>query len=128
MLESCLDPSSSIALQFVSAFAYLHPLLNMMAFSSVRKDYCITDLRNPFQTDGLGKRIGESLTSSPKSLPSLLLWDERGHQLFEAITKSKDYYGTAADKEILFGNIESVCDMIGDGGYLLELGSGSVFH
>lgn len=98
-----------------------------MVISSARKDYNITDLGNPFQTDELRERISESLTSTPKCLPSLLLWDERGHQLFEAITKSKDYYGTAADKDILVDNLKSVCDMIGDDGILIELGSGSVF-
>lgn len=95
-----------------------------MAIPSAKKGYYISDLGEPFQTDGLRKRISEGLTSTPKSLPSLLLWDERGHQLFEAITKSKDYYGTIADKEILFEKLELVCDMIADGGILIELGSG----
>lgn len=95
-----------------------------MAIQSVKRDYFITELGNPFQRDGLRKRISEGLISTPKTLPNILLWDERGHQLFEAITKSEDYYGTNADKEILVENLQSLCDMIADDGILIELGSG----
>lgn len=98
-----------------------------MAISSATKDYNLTDLGDPFQIDELRERISENLTSTPKCLPSLLLWDEQGHQLFEAITKSKGYYGATADKDILVENLESVCDMIDDDGIMIELGPESVF-
>lgn len=119
-----MDHPFPLILQFIQAFTYVHSISDVMAIPGAKKNYDITEIRNPFQKDDLRKRISKGLAATPKSLPSLLLWDERGHQLFEAITKSKDYYGTTADKEILVENLELVCDMIADDGILIELGSG----
>jgi uncharacterized SAM-dependent methyltransferase len=70
--------------------------------------------------------IKSGLTATPKQLPSLLLWDADGHKLFERITKSTSYYGTRADQDIMVEHMDRLCDMIGEDGILLELGSGYV--
>jgi uncharacterized SAM-dependent methyltransferase len=95
-----------------------------MASPSNKYSYSITEIGSPLRREDLAASIEEGLTSVPKQFPSLLLWDQQGHQLFEAITTSKDYYGTTADKEIMADNLKAICDMVGDNGILIELGSG----
>ncbi len=64
------------------------------------------------------------LTAAPKSLPPKWFYDKVGSELFEEITRLREYYPTRAEREILeqrAGEIarSSGCDT------LLELGSGS---
>ncbi|KAL2007582.1 hypothetical protein VTN00DRAFT_9020 [Thermoascus crustaceus] len=69
-------------------------------------------------------RLG--LTSKPRWLPSLLLWDAKGLQLFEEITHSEPYYLFEAEKWVLEQNVNSITDVIKPNSVILELGSGSL--
>lgn len=69
-------------------------------------------------------QIELGLQCTPKKLPELLLWDERGHHLFTKIMQSEHYPGTRADGEILAEHVEELVDMLGTGGTLVELGAG----
>lgn len=97
-----------------------------MAVPAPQVKFTIQYIRRENPTADLYTAIKLGLTSTPKQLPSLLLWDAEGHQKFESITKSQSYYGTRADQDIMIENMNQLCDMIGDDGILLELGSGYV--
>jgi hypothetical protein len=42
-----------------------------------------------------------SLRGTPKELPAVWLYDERGSRLFEEITRLPEYYPTGSEREIL---------------------------
>lgn len=59
-----------------------------------------------------------------KRMPTLLLYDERGLQLFEDITYLDEYYLTSAEIEVLENCVAAITDLIPDNCLILELGSG----
>lgn len=65
------------------------------------------------------------LNQSPKVLPSKLLYDERGSQLFEAICELPEYYPTRTEKNILANNVSEIAQVIGSHIELIEFGSGA---
>lgn len=76
-------------------------------------------------TAGLSKPTGR------KSLPSMLLYDERGLQLYDDITtKVADYYLFAAEEEILKNHAGEIAHAMHPGGgvktgeVVVELGAG----
>ena len=77
-----------------------------------------------FAAQALARDALAGLTSTPKSLPPKWFYDKVGSELFEDITRLREYYPTRAEREILqsrSGDIAAAggCDV------LLELGSGS---
>lgn len=70
--------------------------------------------------------IGQGLRSTPRSLPSLLLWDSVGLDLYEEITDSPDYYLTRVEADVIRNNVDAIVQSIGVNGVILELGSGYV--
>jgi uncharacterized SAM-dependent methyltransferase len=72
----------------------------------------------------LAPLIIEGLKSSPKFFPSLLLWDDRGLAIYERIMKSRDYYLTHAEAQLIRLNADSIVETIPSGSVILELGSG----
>lgn len=70
--------------------------------------------------------ILNGLLASPKSLPSLALWDSRGLQLFTKITKSEGYYLSHAEAQILHRYADDIAGGIEDGATIIELGAGCV--
>ncbi|KAM0261506.1 hypothetical protein ACHAQJ_002188 [Trichoderma viride] len=68
--------------------------------------------------------INKSVRLSPRSLPSLLLWDSVGLDLYEKITQSPDYYLTRVEADVIRINIDTIVQSIGVDGVILELGSG----
>src|SRR5580765_2929377 len=65
-----------------------------------------------------------SLQREPKELPSVWLYDERGSQLYEAITRLPDYYLPRREAEILAVCAGSIATQT-EARTLIELGSGS---
>ncbi|KAL8882768.1 MAG: hypothetical protein Q9192_007523, partial [Flavoplaca navasiana] len=59
-----------------------------------------------------------------KRMPTLLLYDERGLQLFEDITYLDEYYLTRAEVDVLENCVAAIADSIPDNCLILELGSG----
>ena len=59
-----------------------------------------------------------------RSLPTLLLYDEKGLQLFEDITYLEDYYLTNAEIEVLQTHAEEMVKSVSPGSLVVELGSG----
>ena len=65
-----------------------------------------------------------SLRRTPKELPPVWLYDERGSRLFEEITRLPEYYPTAAEREILMAHSAEIAALTG-ARTLVELGAGT---
>jgi dimethylhistidine N-methyltransferase len=79
-----------------------------------------TRLTDSFRSDvlaGLGQR--------QKSLPSRWLYDKRGSELFEAITKLEEYYLTRTETSILTLHAQEIAEFCGAETVLLEYGAGA---
>lgn len=59
-----------------------------------------------------------------RTLPTMVLYDEKGLKLFEDITYLDEYYLTNAEIEVLNKHAADIAKMIPPGSRLLELGSG----
>jgi hypothetical protein len=106
----------------------------------------IIDIRHDTVEFNLKADILTSLRpeAGPKKLPTLLLYDERGLQLFEEvsllrmwsetdlgltrkqITYLEEYYLTNAEINVLQTSSDSIAEAIPSGSMVVELGSGSV--
>jgi len=65
------------------------------------------------------------LSAWPRTLSPRWFYDRRGSELFEAITALPEYYPTRAEYAILLNHAAEIARIIGNGGALIELGSGS---
>ncbi|KAK1142722.1 hypothetical protein N8T08_007353 [Aspergillus melleus] len=70
---------------------------------------------------GLDPTVG-----SRRSMPTMLLYDSKGLNLFEEITYLDEYYPTNAEIEVLETHAKSIVERIPNNGQLLELGSGNL--
>jgi L-histidine N-alpha-methyltransferase len=68
--------------------------------------------------------VRAGLTSTPKTLPSKYLYDARGSELFEKITRLPEYYPTRAERAILQAYAGEIAAATGAQS-LVELGSGT---
>lgn len=59
-----------------------------------------------------------------RSMPTMLLYDSKGLNLFEEITYLDEYYPTNAEIQVLETHAKSIVERIPNNGQLLELGSG----
>src|SRR6478752_2806355 len=65
------------------------------------------------------------LTHARKTLPSRWLYDQRGSELFEEITRLDEYYLTRTETAILRDRAGEMAALCGDGIVLLEYGAGA---
>jgi L-histidine N-alpha-methyltransferase len=65
-----------------------------------------------------------SLRSTPRELPAVWLYDERGSNLFDEITRLPEYYPTDAEREILAARAAEIAELT-KGRTLVELGAGT---
>ena len=65
------------------------------------------------------------LSQRQKTLPSRWLYDQRGSELFEEITRLDEYYLTRTETAILRAHAEEMAALCGDGVVLLEYGAGA---
>ncbi|KAJ5900851.1 Ergothioneine biosynthesis protein 1 [Penicillium subrubescens] len=63
---------------------------------------------------------------TPRSFPTLLLYDTKGLKLFEKITYLDEYYLTNAEIEILTTHARRIVERIPQNAQLVELGSGNL--
>lgn len=73
-----------------------------------------------FQRDVL-----EGLRAVPKRLPSKLLYDERGSQLFDAITHLPEYYLTRTEISIFEEHLPKMAALVGPNALVIEFGTGA---
>lgn len=78
----------------------------------------------------LREELVASLTrpSSFRSIPSILLWDDRGQELFEKIMDCPQYYPFRAELALLSGYSDQMVIATGQSRLIIELGAGYVFH
>jgi|SRR5665213_3579467 len=65
------------------------------------------------------------LAQFPKTLPSRWLYDDRGCELFEAITRLDEYYPTRTETAILSRNAPEIASFCGEHAVVLEYGAGA---
>jgi len=76
------------------------------------------------RTAALVADVREGLGSRPWTLPPKWLYDARGSELFDRITRLPEYYPTEAEREVLVARADEVVAACG-ADTLVELGSGS---
>jgi L-histidine Nalpha-methyltransferase len=81
-------------------------------------------LPTDFAMESLRRDVLQGLTSTPKSLPPKWFYDKVGSELFEEITRLREYYPTRAEREILQVRADEITQRSGCD-TLVELGSGS---
>ena len=86
------------------------------------------DIRQQSNSDGLVAQITAGLRVGEKVLPSLLLWNGRGLQLFDAILDSGKYYPAKREPELLSTCMSKVAYRISPGERIIELGAGYGLH
>ncbi|HLT25251.1 MAG TPA: L-histidine N(alpha)-methyltransferase [Zeimonas sp.] len=67
----------------------------------------------------------EGLSKAQKSIPSTWLYDQRGSQLFEAITELPEYYATRTEIALLRQCAGAIAEEAGPDATMIEIGSGS---
>ena len=74
--------------------------------------------------DALRSDAYRGLTSNPKELPPKWFYDDRGSQLFDAITRLPEYYPTRTERAILASRSDEIARVTA-ADTLVELGSGT---
>jgi L-histidine N-alpha-methyltransferase len=77
------------------------------------------DLRRAMERD-----VRSGLSSSPKSIPPVYFYDDRGSRLFDEITRLPEYYPTRAERAILEADGKDIAERSG-ADTLVELGAGT---
>jgi len=77
------------------------------------------DLRAAMEAD-----VRAGLTASPKQLPPVYFYDDRGSRLFDQITRLPEYYPTRAERSILEAHAGEIVRAAG-ADVLVELGAGT---
>jgi L-histidine Nalpha-methyltransferase len=77
------------------------------------------------ETAAMQDDVRAGLTTTPKELSPKYFYDERGSQLFEAITELEEYYPTRRERQILVERSAEIVTAAGNPATLIELGSGS---
>ncbi len=83
----------------------------------------ITDLHP--SVDDIAGDVLRGLSSDPKHLPSKYFYDQRGSELFEAITRQPEYYPTRIELALLAERGPEIAAAVGPRAHVVEYGSGS---
>jgi dimethylhistidine N-methyltransferase len=68
----------------------------------------------------------KGLAQQPPAIPARWLYDERGSELFDAITRLPSYYPTRTETALLETVMSAIADRVGDGRAVIEFGAGSL--
>lgn len=68
----------------------------------------------------------DGLSADPKRIPPKYFYDERGSQLFEAITRTPEYYPTRTETGILTAEAGAIAAFVPKDAALVEFGAGSL--
>jgi dimethylhistidine N-methyltransferase len=82
------------------------------------------DLRT-LQREAFRADVVAGLSRQRKTLPSRWLYDDRGSQLFEDITRLEEYYPTRTETGILREHAAEIAAFVGEGALLFEYGAGA---
>ncbi|MCJ7421306.1 L-histidine N(alpha)-methyltransferase [Sphingomicrobium astaxanthinifaciens] len=70
--------------------------------------------------------VKRGLAQPEPAVPARWLYDTRGSELFDAITRLDEYYPTRTETAIMRDNAAAIAAAAGKGGALIEFGAGSV--
>jgi len=77
------------------------------------------------QQSAVAREVLEGLTAPDRYILPKYFYDQRGSELFAAITQVDEYYVPAAERRILEGNRSAICARIGAGRPVVEPGAGA---
>ncbi|KAL8719941.1 MAG: hypothetical protein Q9225_003118 [Loekoesia sp. 1 TL-2023] len=83
------------------------------------------DIRRDTSNVSLAQSIRDGLQTEPPRLPSLVLWDTLGLELFQRVIDSPDYYLSHVETDIIRQHAGTIADNIADGSMIIDLGCGS---
>jgi L-histidine N-alpha-methyltransferase len=92
--------------------------------SAVRQPVVQVLLEPGWARDSLVDDVRRGLGAHPRSLPPKWLYDDRGSELFDEITRLPEYYPTERERAILRDHAGEIAELSG-AGTLIELGSGT---
>ncbi len=75
--------------------------------------------------DTFAEDVHNGLSQPQKSISPKYFYDQRGSQLFDAITELPEYYPTRTEITLLQEHAKEFAELLGEDSILLELGSGS---
>jgi uncharacterized SAM-dependent methyltransferase len=84
----------------------------------------IFDIRQDRDCLDLRKEIVASISTHPPALPPVLLWDDRGQELFDQFSQTTSYYSFHSEMEILDKWSSEIAHSVPAEGALVELGCG----
>jgi len=82
------------------------------------------DDRDVIDRDDPLAELSRALRSRPRTIPPRWLYDDRGSELFDEITRLPEYYPTEAEREILATHSTMIAEVSG-ATMVIELGSGT---
>lgn len=74
--------------------------------------------------ENIREMVISGLSRPQKEIPAKLLYDKRGSELFDSITRQPEYYQTRTEMEILEQNASAIGHLIGPKSMIIEFGSG----
>ncbi|OCK74422.1 hypothetical protein K432DRAFT_339000 [Lepidopterella palustris CBS 459.81] len=84
------------------------------------------DVRRQATAQSLVPCIVDGLKSERRQSPPLLLWNDRGLSLFDAVLDSPDYYPATREWSLLHNAVRKISYSISSGDRLIELGAGNM--
>ncbi|NKC00488.1 MAG: L-histidine N(alpha)-methyltransferase [Pseudomonadales bacterium] len=73
----------------------------------------------------MASEVIEGLKGEPKQISPKYFYDQRGSELFEAITELEEYYLTRTELGLFEAHLDEVASLLGDNLCVVEYGSGS---
>ncbi|KAJ5134387.1 N-methyltransferase [Penicillium atrosanguineum] len=121
-----MAPTASVAVQAQAPWPgsdFHRPTLELLPLATQSQ---LHDIRRQTNEEGLVSQIAAGLRSEEKELPSLLLWNGHGLQLFDAILDSGKYYPAVREPELLSTCMPKIAHSISSGERVIELGAGNM--
>jgi EasF-like predicted methyltransferase len=126
--QDTVAPSPSAMATTPSAPLAIPPLHHLPSCSETgiidirSSDACLLDNLDSSILDGLSQPHGQ------KSLPALLLWDEKGQTLYDKLLASEEYYPYRVENELIQERVDEMATTIAASrpDLLVELGAGNM--